>query len=112
MCLYNGEYISGINYTVQFHPLDVYGVSNVMSTLNSAFRSLFYRLTSDMVSHEQVRLILILHQLDKPISLPFPQRDRPNPERTIYVNVNVVHAQMPHGGTGHKRNIVNLRHYN
>ena len=58
------NYILGTDYTVQFHPLDVHGVSNVMSTLNSAIRSLFDRLTSDMAPHDQIRLILNSHQLD------------------------------------------------
>ena len=99
-----------------------------MSTLNTAIRSLFDRLTSDMAPHDQVRLILNSHQLDKPISLPFLQRDRLTPERFLAavervvqsneqftlddsVNVNVVHVEMPHGGTGRKRNIVNLESY-
>ena len=99
-----------------------------MSTLNSATRSLFDRLTSDMAPHDQVRFILNSHQLDKPISLPFFQRDRLTPERFLAavervvqsneqftlddsVNVNVVHVQMSNGGTGCKRNIVNLESY-
>ena len=103
------NYILGTDYTVQFYPLDVHGVSNVMSTLNTAIRSLFDRLTSDMAPHDQVRLILNSHHLDKPISLPFLQRDRLTPERFLAavervvqsneqftlddsVNVNVVHV--------------------
>ncbi|CAB4017782.1 Hypothetical predicted protein [Paramuricea clavata] len=66
---------TGTDYTVQFNPLDVHGVSNVMSTLNRAFQHLFDRLTSDMAPHDQVRLILNSDQLDKSISLPFLQRD-------------------------------------
>ena len=27
------------------------------------------------------------------------------------MNVNVVHVEMPHGGTGRKRNVVNLQNY-
>ena len=81
-----------------------------------------------MAPHDQIRLILNSHQLDKPISLPFLQRDGLNPERFLAavervvqsneqftlddsVNVNVVHVEMPHGGTGRKRNIVNLESY-
>ena len=81
-----------------------------------------------MAPHDQVRLILNSHQLDKPISLPFLQRDRLTLERFLAavervvqsneqftlddsVNVNVVHVKMPQGGTGRKRNIVNLESY-
>ena len=122
------NYILGTDYTVQFHPLDVHGVSSVMSTLNSAIRSLFDRLASDMAPHDQVRLILNFHQLDKPISLPFLQRDRLTPERFLAavervvqsneqftlddsVNVNVVHVQMPQGSGRKRRNVVNLESY-
>ena len=106
------NYILGTDYTVQFHQLNVRGVSNVMSTLNTAIRRLFDRLTSDMAPPDQVRLILNSHQLDKPISLPFLQCDRLTPERFLAaverivqsneqftsddsVNVNVVYVQMP-----------------
>jgi hypothetical protein len=99
-----------------------------MSTLNNAFQSLFDRLTSDMAPHDQVRLILNSHQLDRPISLPFLQRDRLTPQRFLAavervvqsndqftlddsVNVNVVHVEMPQGGTGRKRDVVNLESY-
>jgi hypothetical protein len=99
-----------------------------MSTLNSAFQHLFDRLTSDMAPHDQVRLILNSHQLDRSISLPFLQRDRLTPERFLAavervvqsndqftlndsVNVNVVHVEMPQGGTGRKRDVVNLESY-
>jgi hypothetical protein len=70
-----------------------------------------------MAAHDQVRLVLNSHQLDKPISLPFLQRDRLTPERFLAavervvqsndqftlddsVSVNVVHVEMPNGGTG------------
>ena len=118
------NYILGTDYTVQFHPLDVHGVSNVMSTLNSAIRSLFDRLTSDMAPHDQIRLILNSHQLDKTISLPFLQRERLTPEferflaaieRVVQsneqftlddsVNVNVVHVEMPKG-SGRKQHVL------
>ncbi|CAB4040586.1 Hypothetical predicted protein [Paramuricea clavata] len=99
-----------------------------MSTLNRAFQHLFDRLTSDMAPHDQVRLILNSDQLDKSISLPFLQRDRLTPERFLAavervvqfndqfslddsVSVNVVHVEMPQGGTGRKRDVVNLESY-
>jgi hypothetical protein len=99
-----------------------------MSTLNNAFQSLFDRLTSDMAPRDQVRLILKSHQLDRPISLPFLQRDRLTPQRFLAavervvqsndqftldesVSVNVVHVEMPQGGTGRKRDVVNLESY-
>ena len=122
------NYILGTDYTVQFYPLDVHGVSNVMSTLNTAIRSLFDRLTSDMAPHDQVRLILNSHQLDKPISLPFLQRDRLTPEPFLAavervvesndqftlddsVNINVVHVEMPQGSGRKRRDVVNLEGY-
>ena len=103
-------------------------MSNVMSTLNSAFQHLFDRLTSDMAPQDQVRLILNSDQLDRPISLPFLQRDRLTPERFLAavervvqsndqftlddsVSVNVVHVEMPQGGTGRKRDVVNLESF-
>ena len=115
---------TGTDYTVQFMPLNIHGVSNVMLSLNCAFKHLFDRLTSD----DQVRLILNSHQLDWPISLPFLPRDRLTPERFLAavehvvqsndqftlddsVNVNVVHVEMPHGGAGKRRDVVNLQAY-
>ena len=99
-----------------------------MSTLNRAFQHLFDRLTTDMAPQDQVRLILNSQQLDRLISLPFLQRDRLTPERFLAavervvqsndqftlddsVSVNVVHVEMPQGGTGRKRDVVNLESY-
>ena len=99
-----------------------------MLTLNRAFQHLFDRLPSDMAPHDQVRLILNSQQLDKSISLPFLQRDRLTPQRFLAavervvqsndqftlddsVSVNVVHVEMPQGGTGRKRDVVNLESY-
>ena len=81
-----------------------------------------------MAPHDQVRLILNSHQLDKPIPLPFLQRDRLTPERFLAavervvqsnevftlddsVNVNVVHVEMPQGSGGKRRDVVNLESY-
>ena len=108
------NYILGTDYTVQFYPLDVHGVSNVMSTLNTAIRSLFDRLTSDMAPHDQ--------------ALPFLQRDRLTPERFLAavervvqsndqftlndsVNINVVHVEMPQCSGRKRRDVVNLEGY-
>jgi hypothetical protein len=74
---------TGTDYSVQFKPLNILGVSDVMSVLNSAFQHLFDRLTVDMSLHDQVRLILSSHQLDRPISLPFLPRDRLTPEKFL-----------------------------
>ena len=99
-----------------------------MSTLNSAFQHLFDQLTSDMAPHDQVRLILNSDQLDRPISLPFLQRDRLTPERFLAavervvqsndqftlddsVSVNVVHVEMPNGAGRKRRDVVNLESY-
>ena len=119
---------TGTDYTVQFNALNIHGVLNVMPVLNRAFKHLFDRLTSDMAPHDQVRLILNSHQLDRPISLPFLPRDRLTPEKFLAavervvqsndqftlddsVNVNVVYVEMPHGGTGKRRDVVNLQAY-
>ena len=70
-----------------------------------------------MAPHDQVRLILNSHQLDKPISLRFlaaaERVIQSNEQFTLddSVNVNIVHVEMPYGGTGRKRNIVNLESY-
>jgi hypothetical protein len=99
-----------------------------MSVLNRAFQHLFDRLTVDMSLHDQVRLILSSHQLDRPISLPFLPRDRLTPEKFLAavervvqsntqftldesVNVNVVHVEMPHGGARKRRDVINLQSY-
>ena len=85
--------ILGVNYTVQFHPLDVHGVCNVMSMLNSAFQSLFDRLMNDMTPHDPVRPILNSHQLDKLVSLPFLQRDRLTREHFLAAAERVVQSK-------------------
>ena len=99
-----------------------------MSTLNRAFQHLSDRLTSDIAPHDQVRLILNSHQLDKSISLPFLQRDRLTPERFLAavervvqsndqftlddsVSVNVVHVEMPQGAGRKRRDVVNLESF-
>ena len=119
---------TGTDYTVQFHDLNIHAVLNILHILNRAFKHLFDRLTTDMAPHEQVRLILNYHQLDRPISLPFLPQEKLTPERFLAavervvqsnghftldesVNVNVVHVEMPHDGTGRKRNVVNLQNY-
>jgi hypothetical protein len=119
---------TGTDYTVQFKPLNIHGVSDVMSVLNSAFQHLFDRLTVDMSLHDQVRLILSSHQLDRPISLPFLPRDCLTPEKFLAavervvqsntqftldesVNINVVHMEMPHGGARKRRDVINLQSY-
>ena len=81
-----------------------------------------------MAAHDQVRLILNSHQLDKSISLPFLQRDRLTPERFLAaiervvqsndqftlddsVSVNVVHVEMPNGAGRKRRDVVNLESF-
>ena len=103
---------TGTDYTVQFNALSIHGVLNIMPVLNRAFMHLFDRLTTDMAPHDQVRLILNSHQLDRPISLPFLPREKLTPEKFLAavervvqsndqftlddsVNVNVVHVEMP-----------------
>ncbi|CAB4032171.1 Hypothetical predicted protein [Paramuricea clavata] len=81
---------TGTDYTVQFNPLDVHGVSNVMSTLNRAFQNLFDRLTSDIAPHDQS-----------------------NDQFTLddSVSVNVVHVEMSNGAGRKRRDVVNLESY-
>ena len=119
---------TGTDYAVQFHDFNIHGVLNIMPTLNRAVKHLFDRLTTDMAPHDQVRLILNSHQLDKPISLPFMPKEKLTPERFLAavervvqsndqftlddsVNVNVVHVEMPHGGARRRRDVVNLQSY-
>ena len=81
-----------------------------------------------MAPHDQIRLILNSHQLDKPISLPFLQHERLTPEHFLAavervvqsneqftlddsVNVNVVHVEMPKGSGRKCRDVVNLESY-
>ena len=119
---------TGTDYTVQFNALNIHGVLNIMPVLNRAFKHLFDRLTDGMAPHDQVRLILNSHQLDRPISLPFLPRHHLTPEKFLAavervvqsndhftlddsVNVNVIHVEMPHGGARKRRDVVNLQNY-
>ena len=80
------------DYAVQFHDFNIHGVLNIMPTLNRAFKHLFGRLTTDMAPHDQVRLILNSHQLDKPISLPFMSKEKLTPERFLAAVEHVVQS--------------------
>ena len=48
----------GTDYTAKFNPIEDHGVENTMSTLNSALKHLFNRLTFGMAPDDQVRLIM------------------------------------------------------
>ena len=78
--------------------------------------------------HDQVRFVLRTPQLEYPISLPFMTRERLTSERVLSeiervvqsnhelklddsVSVNIVHVEMPYGGTGNKRREINLDKY-
>jgi histidinol-phosphate/aromatic aminotransferase/cobyric acid decarboxylase-like protein len=74
---------------------------------------------------DQVRFVLQSPRLKNPISLPFLPRQRLTTERVLAeierviqsnhefrlndsVNVNLIHVEMPNGGTGTKRSEINL----
>jgi hypothetical protein len=74
-------------------------------------------ITPDIPDHDQVRFVLHSPQLEKPISLPFMALSHLKTERVLAqierviqsndefrlndsVKVNLVHVEMPNGGTG------------
>ena len=75
--------------------------------------------------HDQVRFIMHSPQLEYPISLPFMPHERLTMDRILaeierviqsngalkldkWITVNIIHVEMPYGGTGSKRKIGNL----
>jgi hypothetical protein len=79
----------------------------------------------DIPENDQVRFVLQSPQLEHPISIPFLSASRLTTERILAqiervvqsnhefrlndsVNVNVIHVEMPQGGTGTKRSEINL----
>jgi hypothetical protein len=117
---------TGVDYTVQF--TDTFAhleLSEFHNRLHEIFQRVHDRVTRDVPSHDQVRLVLRSPQLDPPISLPFMPSQRLTTEHVLAeierviqsnrefrlndsVNVNVIHVEMPHGGKGTKRSEISL----
>jgi hypothetical protein len=117
---------TGTDYTVQF--MDTFAhleLSQYHDRLHEIFESLLNTVTQDIPMQDQVRFVLQSPQLETPISLPFLPRQRLTTERVLAeierviqsnhefrlndsVNVNLIHVEMPNGGTGTKRSEINL----
>jgi hypothetical protein len=116
---------TGTDYTVQF--TDTFAhleLSQFHDRLHGIFESLLDSITRDVPEHDQVRFVLHSPQLEKPISLPFMALSRLTTERVLAqierviqsnhefrlndsVKVNLVHVEIPNGGTGSKRSEIN-----
>ena len=115
-----------MDYIVQFTDTFAYlELSEFHDRLHEIFESLLNVITKDFPAHDQVRFVLRSPQLEYPISLPFlplshltTERILAEIERVIQSNrefrlndsvqVNLIHVQMPNGGTGTKRSEINL----
>ena len=117
---------TGVDYTVQF--TDTFAhleLSQFHDRLHGIFESLLNSITRDIPENDQVRFVLHSPQLEKPISLPFMALSRLTTERVLAqierviqsnhefrlndsVKVNLVHVEMPNGGTGTKHSEINL----
>ena len=121
--------IIGMDYEVQFKNTyanrDLFEYHNL---LHDIFQSLLQNITNGISANDQVRFVLRSPQLEYPISLPFMPRERLTSERVLAevervvqsnheirlndsVSVNIVHVEMPRGGTGKRRRQVNLDKY-
>ena len=112
---------TGVDYTVQFtHTFSHLELSQFHDRLHGIFESLLNTITRDIPEHDQVRFVL-----HSPISLPFMALSRLTTERVLAqierviqsnhefrlndsVKVNLVHVEMPNGGTGTKCSEINL----
>ena len=117
---------TGVDYTVQF--TDTFAhleLSEFHNRLHEIFENLLNAITKDIPKHDQVRFVLRSPQLEYPISLPFLPLSRLTTERVVAeierviqsnrefrlndsVQVNLIHVEMPIGGTGTKRSEINL----
>ena len=96
-----------------------------LSEFHEIFESLLNVITKDIPAHDQVRFVLRSPQLEYPISFPFlplshltTERILAEIERVIQSNrefqlndsvqLNLIHVEMPNGGTGTKRSEINL----
>ncbi len=108
--------------------MPIWNFLNIINRLHEIFESLLSRVTSDISINDQVRFVLQLLQLNHPISLPFMPLSRLTTERVLAefervvqsnrhfrlndsVLVNMIHVEMPHGGTGSKRSEINLERH-
>jgi hypothetical protein len=116
----------GSDYTVQFaNTFADLELSEYHTRLHEIFESLLETVTEGVPLHDQVRFVLRSPQLETPISLPFMSRQRLTTERVLAeierviqsnhefrlndsVHVNLIHVEMPNGGTGTKRSEINL----
>ena len=104
------------------------GILYILSRLHQVFDSLLDRVTEGVAMRDQVRFIMHSPQLEYPISLRFMPREKLTVERILAeierviqsndtftlddsINVNIIHVEMPNGGTGRKRKIANLDKY-
>jgi hypothetical protein len=117
---------TGTDYTVRFtNTFANMELSQYHDQLHEIFDSLLDTVIGDVPENDQVRFVLQSPQLEKPISLPFLPASRLTTERILAqiervvqsnhefrlndsVNVNVIHVEMPQGGTGTKRSEINL----
>ena len=119
---------TGLDYRVQFNDLQVSGLPAVLRRLHQVFDSLLDRVTDGVAAHDQVRFVMHSPQIEYPISLPFMSREKLTVERILAeierviqsndtftlddsITVNIIHVEMPYGGTGRKRKIANLDKY-
>ena len=117
---------TGMDYTVQF--TDMFAqleLSEFHDCLHEIFESLLNAVTKDIPAHDQVRFVLRSPQLQYPITLPFLPLSRLTAEHVLAeiehviqsnrefrlndsVQVNLIHFEMPNGGTETKRSEINL----
>ena len=82
-----------------------------------SLKAYLYHVTDGVVMHDQVRFITHSPQLEYPISLPLMPRERLTTDRILAeierviqsngaftldksITVNIIHVEMPYGGTG------------
>ena len=117
---------TGIDYTVQFmDSLLIWNFLDFMIGSTKYLRVYLNAITKDIPAHDQVCFVLRSSQLENPISLPFLPFSRLTTERVLAeiehvipsnhefrlndnVQVNLVHVEMPNGGTGTKRGEINF----
>jgi hypothetical protein len=117
---------TGTDYTIRFtNTFANMELSQFHGRLHEIFSSLLSEVVRDVPENDQVRFVLQSPQLDSPISLPFLHASRLTTERILAeiervvqsnhefrlndsVNVNVIHVEMPQGGTGTKRAEIDL----
>jgi hypothetical protein len=117
---------TGTDYTVRFtNTFANMELSQYHNQLHEIFGDLLSAVIKDVPENDQVRFVLQSPQLEHPISIPFLSASRLTTERILAqiervvqsnhefrlndsVNVNVVHVEMPQGGTGTKRSEIDL----